>query len=105
MDYLAVVELQKKKRGPFYGQKKEERGPFPFLRISRPGGGANGTKIPSKYAANFNALEKFYWPMNDLDAHKQKCPLIFAKMRKFRLSENEGKGWERGPFSLGKGFF
>ena len=46
---------------------------------------------------------------NDLDAHKQKLPLIFAKMRKFRLSDNEGKGsfrygkgvlsvWERGPF-------
>ena len=58
-----MVELQKKERGPFYGQKKEERGPFPFLRNSRPeggGGGTNGTKIPSKYAANFNALENLY---------------------------------------------
>ena len=53
---------KKKERGPFYGQKKEERGPFPFLRNSRPGGGegANGTKIPSKYGANFNALENLY---------------------------------------------
>ena len=57
---------KKKERGPFYGQMEEERGPFPFVRNSRPGGGvqikicANGMKIPSKYTANLNAFQNFY---------------------------------------------
>ena len=86
---------------------------FPFHAELATGGGVQiEMKIPSKYAPNVNAFEKFYWPMNDLDTHKQKCPFIFAKMRKFRLSEDERKGskgvlslWERGPFAMGKGSF
>ena len=52
-----MVELQKKGKGSFLWSK-ERKGSFPFLaELSTGGGDANGTKIPSKYAANFNALE------------------------------------------------
>ena len=59
----AVVELQKKGKGSFLWSKERGKGSFPFiaeLSTGGGGGGANGTKIPSKYEANFNALENFY---------------------------------------------
>ncbi len=56
-----MVELQKKGKGSFLWSKERGKGSFPFLaELSTGGGGANGTKIPSKYAANFNALENLY---------------------------------------------
>ena len=81
-----MVELQKKERGPFYGQKKEERGPFPFLRNSRPGGGGgkwneNSFEICGKFQClikNVLTNERFRRAQAKIT---EKLPLIFAKMR------------------------
>jgi hypothetical protein len=60
--YIISGRITKKGKGSFLWSKERGKGSFPFLAELSTGGGrdANGTKIPSKYAANFNALENLY---------------------------------------------
>ena len=111
-----MVELQKKGKGSFLWSKERGKGSFPFPAELATG----GLQIEIFQASNaffpFRAELATGGGGGYFDAHKLKSPFIFAKMRKFRLSDNEGKGsfhcekgvlslWERGPFSLGKGSF